>query len=258
MPQIAIVGSRKMTRVGEQNALNWGRFLANSGFTVTSGLARGIDGAAHQGALQASGGATIAVMATGIDKIYPKQHQFLADQIVDSGGCLVTEFEPGTEPFPQHFPQRNRIISGLSLGVLVIEAAMKSGSLITARTALEQNREVFAIPGSIHNPQSKGCHSLIKQGATLVEEAADIVGELGSALGSLKESLKSKNPEAKSVLDFDQDQRELLELIGFDSIDLDTLIRLSQWPAVRLSQVLVSLELCSAIDNDNGFYQRLI
>lgn len=258
MPQIAIVGSRKMTRVGQQNALGWSRFLANSGFTVTSGLARGVDGTAHQGALQASNGGTIAVMATGIDKIYPQQHQFLAEQIVDSGGCLVTEFEPGTEPFPQHFPQRNRIISGLSLGVLVIEAAVKSGSLITARTALEQNREVFAISGSIHNPQSKGCHSLIKQGATLVEEAADIVVELASGLDRLKESLTPENPESKPVSGFDADQQELLELIGFDPVDLDSLSRLSQWPAARLAQALVSLELCSAIDNDNGFYQRLI
>ena len=254
MPQIAIVGSRKMTRVGQQNALGWSRFLANSGFTVTSGLARGVDGTAHQGALQASNGGTIAVMATGIDKIYPQQHQFLAEQIVDSGGCLVTEFEPGTEPFPQ----RNRIISGLSLGVLVIEAAVKSGSLITARTALEQNREVFAIPGSIHNTQSKGCHSLIKQGATLVEEAADIVVELASGLDRLKESLTPENPESKPVSGFDADQQELLELIGFDPVDLDSLSRLSQWPAARLAQALVSLELCSAIDNDNGFYQRLI
>ena len=258
MPQIAIVGSRKMTRVGQQNALDWSRFLANSGFTVTSGLAKGVDGTAHQGALQASNGGTIAVMATGIDKIYPQQHRFLAEQIVDSGGCLVTEFEPGTEPFPQHFPQRNRIISGLSLGVLVIEAAVKSGSLITARAALEQNREVFAIPGSIHNPQSRGCHSLIKQGATLVEEAADIVVELASGLDRLKESLTPENPESKPVSGLDADQQELLELIGFDPVDLDSLSRLSQWPAERLSQALVSLELCSAIDNDNGFYQRLI
>ena len=257
MPQIAIVGSRKMTRVGQQNALGWSRFLANSGFTVTSGLARGVDGTAHQGALQASKGGTIAVMATGIDKIYPQQHQFLAEQIVDSGGCLVTEFEPGTEPFPQHFPQRNRIISGLSLGVLVIEAAVKSRSLITARTALEQNREVFAIPGSIHNPQSKGCHSLIKQGATLVEEAADIVVELASGLDFLQESLTPENSESKLDIGFDTDQQELLDLIGFDPVDLDTLSRLSRWPATRLSQALISLELCSAIANDNGLYQRL-
>ena len=250
MPQIAIVGSRRMTRVGQQNALSWSRFLANSGFTVTSGLALGVDGSAHQGALQASSGGTIAVMATGIDKIYPKQHRLLAEQIVDSGGCLVTEFEPGTEPLAQHFPQRNRIISGLSLGVLVVEAAVKSGSLITARTALEQNREFFAIPGSIHNAQSKGYHLLINQGATLVEQAANIVTELAGALAGLIENLHA--------VDFDEDQRLLLDIIGFDPVDLDTLSRASMWPAEKLSQTLVRLELCHAIDNNNGYYQRLV
>ena len=258
MPQIAIVGSRRMTRVGQQNALSWSRFLAHSGFTVTSGLALGVDGAAHQGALQASRGGTIAVMATGIDKIYPKQHRLLAEQIVDSGGCLVTEFQPGTEPFAQHFPQRNRIISGLSLGVLVVEAAVKSGSLITARTALEQNREVFAIPGSIHNAQSKGCHLLIKQGATLVEQAADIVTELAGALAGLRENLHAENIASTPTFDFDEDQRVLLDIIGFDPIDLDTLSRASSWPAEKLSQTLVRLELCHAIDNNNGYYQRLV
>ena len=257
MPQIAIVGSRRMTRVGQQNALGWSRFLANNGFTVTSGLALGIDGTAHQGALQASSGGTIAVMATGIDKIYPKQHEVLAEQIVDSGGCLVTEFAPGTEPLAQHFPQRNRIISGLSLGVLVIEAALKSGSLITARTALEQNREVFAIPGSIHNPQSKGCHALIKQGAILAEKADDIVIELKGALAGLRDHLPPANIESALAVDFDEDQRALLAIIGFDPIDLDSLSRASNWPAEKLSQALVCLELCRAIDNNNGFYQRL-
>ena len=258
MPQIAIVGSRRMTRVGQQNALSWSRFLANSGFTVTSGLALGIDGTAHQGALQAGSGGTIAVMATGIDKIYPKQHGFLAEQIVASGGCLVTEFALGTEPLAQHFPQRNRIISGLSLGVLVIEAALKSGSLITARTALEQNREVFAIPGSIHNPQSKGCHALIKQGAILAEKADDIVIELKGALAGLRERLPQVNVESAFEVDFDEDQRALLAIIGFDPIDLDSLSRASNWPAEKLSQTLVCLELCRAIDNNNGFYQRLV
>jgi DNA processing protein len=241
MPQIAIVGSRRMTRVGQQNALGWSRFLANSGFTVTSGLALGIDGTAHQGALQASSGGTIAVMATGIDKIYPKQHEFLAEQIVDAGGCLVTEFALGTEPLAQHFPQRNRIISGLSLGVLVVEAALKSGSLIT-----------------IHNSQSKGCHALIKQGAILAEKADDIVIELKGALAGLREHLPPVNIESAFAVDFDEDQRTLLAIIGFDPIDLDSLSRATSWPAEKLSQVLVCLELCRAIDNNNGFYQRLL
>ncbi|MEJ6774059.1 MAG: DNA-processing protein DprA, partial [Porticoccaceae bacterium] len=167
LPQIAIVGSRRMTRGGENNALQWSRFLANSGFTITSGLALGVDGCAHRGALEAANGKTVAVMATGIDSIYPQRHRQLAEQILDSGGTLVTEFHPNVKPLPTNFPRRNRIVSGLSLGVLVVEAAVKSGSLITARYALEQNREVFAIPGSIHNPQSRGCHLLIKEGAQL-------------------------------------------------------------------------------------------
>ena len=182
LPQIAIVGSRRMTRGGENNALQWSRFLANSGFTITSGLALGVDGCAHRGALEATNGKTVAVMATGIDSIYPQRHRQLAEQILDSGGTLVTEFHPNEKPLPTHFPRRNRIISGLSLGVLVVEAAVKSGSLITARYALEQNREVFAIPGSIHNPQSRGCHLLIKEGAQLVESGDDIIAELGGAM----------------------------------------------------------------------------
>jgi DNA processing protein len=158
LPQIAIVGSRRMTRGGESNALQWAQYLAEAGFTITSGLALGVDGAAHRGALQASQavGTTIAVMATGIDQIYPYRHRQLADQILQADGALITEFAPGSEPVAARFPQRNRIISGLSLGVLVVEAALKSGSLITARYAMEQGREVFAIPGSIHNPQSRG------------------------------------------------------------------------------------------------------
>ena len=184
LPQIAVVGSRRMTSGGERNARDWSQFLAGGGFAITSGLAHGIDAAAHKGALAAHG-KTIAVMGTGIDIIYPRQHQRLAENIIDQGGTLITAFEPGTAPLPTHFPSRNRIISGLSLGVLVVEAAPRSGSLITARLALEQNREVFAIPGSIHNPQSRGCHQIIKQGAYLVERVEDIVDQLGSALAGL-------------------------------------------------------------------------
>lgn len=257
LPQIAIVGSRQMTRSGQQNALTWSRFLADSGFTITSGLALGVDGTAHEGALQVSAGTTIAVMATGIDKVYPKRHQKLGDRIVDAGGTLVTEFPPGINPLARHFPQRNRIISGLSLGVLVVEAAIKSGSLITARTALEQNREVFAIPGSIHSPQSKGCHLLIKQGAHLVETADEVVAELGGALGGFGEAIV-KQQSKKSKLDLDKTQIELLDILSFDPVSLDTLVELSKWPIGKLAPVLVSLELSGFIANDNGFYQRLI
>ena len=257
LPQIAIVGSRQMTRSGQQNALTWSRFFADSGFTITSGLALGVDGIAHEGALQASAGSTIAVMATGIDKVYPKRHQKLGDRIVDAGGTLVTEFSPGINPLARHFPQRNRIISGLSLGVLVVEAAIKSGSLITARTALEQNREVFAIPGSIHSPQSKGCHLLIKQGAHLVETADEVIAELGGALGRYDEAIvkqQMKDPK----LGLDKIQTELLEILSFDPVPLDTLVEVSKWPIGKLAPVLVSLELSGCIANDNGFYQRLI
>ena len=194
LPQIAVVGSRRMTAGGNNHARSWANYLAQHGFTITSGLALGIDASAHRGALQGSSlqaerGKTIGVMATGIEHIYPARNTQLAQQIIDGGGALVTEFPLGTQPRPAHFPQRNRIISGLSLGVLVVEAAVKSGSLITAKYALEQNREVFAIPGSINNPQSKGCHQLIKQGATLVESVTDIVDELHGPLGALSKQL---------------------------------------------------------------------
>jgi DNA processing protein len=256
LPQIAIVGSRQMTRGGERNAEDFARFLANSGFAITSGLAVGIDGAAHRGALQAHSGATIAVMATGINAIYPRQHNSLSGQILDSGGTLVTEFFPNTKPLPHHFPQRNRVISGLSIGVLVIEAAMKSGSLITARTALEQNREVFAIPGSIHNPQSRGCHWLIKQGASLVQEAEDIITELAGALAGLNESI-SQPLSVRVEQDFDNNEQALLDLMGFEPVELETLIERSQWSVTKLLQMLISLELRNAIANENGCYQRL-
>jgi DNA processing protein len=184
LPQIVVVGSRRMTRGGADNARAWSQYLAAGGFAITSGLALGVDGAAHRGALQAKG-KTIAVMATGIDSIYPRSHLQLAEQIIDQGGTLITEFKPTTKPLATHFTSRNRIISGLSLGVLVVEAALRSGSLITARYALEQDREVFAIPGSIHNPQSRGCHHLIKQGAYLVERAEEIVEQLAGGLSAL-------------------------------------------------------------------------
>lgn len=267
LPQIAVVGSRRVTRGGETNALEWSEFLARHGFVFTSGLARGVDGLAHEGALKAQG-KTIAVMGTGIDVVYPRAHNRLAEQIVSQGGTLVTEFEPGAEPRPSHFPRRNRIISGLSLGVLVVEAAIRSGSLMTARLALEQNRDVFAIPGSIHNPQSRGCHHLIKQGAHLVECAGDIVGELHSALGSLQpiEGLQplerldghaTANTALPPNVSIDSDERRLLEAIGFDPVDMDALARDGQFSSVDLFRLLVSLELKGLVENQHGAYQRL-
>tara|TARA_B100000795_G_scaffold255821_1_gene227789 strand:+ start:861 stop:1994 length:1134 start_codon:yes stop_codon:yes gene_type:complete len=259
LPQIAIVGSRRMTRVGGTNARDWAKFLAGSGFVVTSGLALGVDGAAHQGALQAVNGKTIGVMATGIESVYPPKHHNLACQIVASGGTLVTEFHFGGKPLARHFPQRNRIISGLSLGVLVVEAAVKSGSLITARCAMEQNREVFAIPGSIHSPQSKGSHLLIKQGAHLVETAADIVAELGGALAGMKNSISAAQDQSSVMAKILTDEeQQVLEILGYEPIDLDGLMRFSPWSVAKLSQILVALELKNTVANDNGFYQRLV
>ncbi len=175
-PQLAVVGSRRPTRQGIADATAFAGTLASAGFAVTSGLARGIDAAAHQAAL-AAGGKTVAVMGTGLDCIYPAVNRALAEAIRHNG-ALVTEFPLGTPARALHFPSRNRIISGLSLVVLVVEAALKSGSLLTARLALEQNREVFAIPGSIHHPVSRGCNTLIRNGATRVQDARDILDEL--------------------------------------------------------------------------------
>ena len=177
LPQLAIVGSRNPTPAGEHNAQEFAAELTRAGMVITSGLALGIDAAAHRGALQVNG-KTIAVLGTGVDRIYPESHRALALQIVAQGGAVISEFPIGTPPWAGNFPRRNRIISGMCKGVLVVEAALKSGSLITARHALDQGREVYAIPGSIHNTQSKGCHLLLRQGAKLVENIADILEEL--------------------------------------------------------------------------------
>src|SRR5262249_3502098 len=180
-PQLAMVGSRSPTPVGRATAREFAAWFAGAGLTVTSGLAVGIDAASHEGAL-AGGGVTIAVFATGLDRVYPAEHAALAQRI-RAAGALVSEFPPRTPPLRRHFPRRNRIIAGLALGTLVVEAARYSGSLITARLALENGREVFAIPGSIHSPLSRGCHQLIKTGAKLVEEAADVLSELRFPVG---------------------------------------------------------------------------
>lgn len=257
LPQIAIVGSRRMTRGGETNAFEWSKFLARGGFVITSGLAQGVDGIAHSGALAAKG-KTIAVMGTGIDTIYPREHRRLAENIIDQGGTLVTEFDPGTPPLPTHFPKRNRIISGLSLGVLVVEAAPRSGSLITARCALEQDREVFAIPGSIHNPQSRGCHQIIKQGAHLVERAEDIIHELKALLAGFtvlpEQPLPAPSVSGENLL---SDELKLLSVLGFEPVDMDSLAADGFFSTAELSRLLVSLELKGLIENRSGFYQRL-
>ena len=262
LPQIAVVGSRRMTRGGADNARAWSQYLAAGGFVITSGLAHGVDGAAHHGALDVQG-KTIAVMATGIDAIYPRAHLKLAEQIIDQGGTLITEFEPTTKPLATNFPSRNRIISGLSLGVLVVEAALRSGSLITARYALEQDREVFAIPGSIHNPQSRGCHHLIKQGAHLVEQAAEIVEQLKGALSGLALDALPSDLQTPSLAvtvpqpQLEADELRLLSRLGFEPADMDSLVTDGSFSIAELSRLLVALEIKGLIESQNGLYQRL-
>jgi len=238
--QLAIVGSRSPTPSGRNTAYDFARYLAAGGLTVTSGLATGIDGAAHKGAL-AAGGTTLAVVATGLDRVYPAQHRELAHQIV-AQGAIVSEFPLGTSPRPELFPRRNRIISGLSLGTLIVEAALKSGSLITARMAMEQAREVFAIPGSIHNPLSRGCHQLIREGAKLVETADDILEELGALAGVNAPEAEMKETESPSH-EKDGDYRILFEHLGFDPIPIDKLIENSGLTADAVSSMLLLLEL---------------
>lgn len=254
-PQLAIVGSRNPTASGRQTAGGFARFLAASGIVITSGMAIGIDAAAHQGALEA-GGKTIAVTGTGLDRVYPARHRDLAHHITEQG-ALVSEFPPETKPLPGNFPRRNRIISGLSLGTLVVEAAVQSGSLITARQAAEQGREVFAIPGSIHNPLARGCHSLIRQGAKLVETAADIIEELGALLGTLEAAPAPTEHPTETSRKWDADYHQLLDALGFDPIPIDLLIQRSGLTAEAVSSMLLVLELEEyVLSAPGGLYSR--
>ena len=258
LPQLAIVGSRRMTRGAEIIAHSWAKNLAASGFTITSGMAIGIDSSAHRGALEANKGISIGVIATGIDRIYPSRNASLAEQIIEKGGALVTEFAPGIPPLPAHFPQRNRIISGLSLGVLVVEAALKSGSLITAKYALEQNREVFAIPGSINSSQSKGCHQLIKQGACLVETTAELVEEIAGPLATYGEKyqhLMHKPAETLPTEKLSHEESLLLDMLGYEPMLIDELD--TTWPMDKLLQLLIALELKGVIISEQGYFSRL-
>ena len=258
LPQIAMVGSRRMTRGAETIAKSWAKSLAASGFTITSGMAIGIDSCAHRGALEAPQGISVGVVATGIDRIYPSRNASLAEQIIEKGGALVTEFAPGTPPLPANFPQRNRIISGLSLGVLVVEAALKSGSLITAKYALEQNREVFAIPGSINSTQSKGCHQLIKQGACLVETTAELVEEIVGPLSSYGEKYKSliSAPLEKPTVDkLNDEESQLLDMLDYEPLQIDELD--TPWPMDKLLQLLIALELKGIIVSEQWYYTRI-
>jgi len=253
--QLAIVGSRNPTASGERTAMEFARHLAAIGLTITSGLAIGVDAAAHRGAL-AGDGHTIAVTGTGLDRVYPARHRDLAGEII-MHGALVSEFPPGTPPRPENFPRRNRLISALSLGTLVVEAAPQSGSLITARFAAEQGREVFAIPGSIHNPLARGCHVLLRQGAKLVETVQDILEELG-ALAAWEESHTAPpaapTPPAEDSTEF----VSLLDHIGFEPTSVDALVERSGLTADQVSSMLVVLELHGQVASaPGGLYTRI-
>lgn len=251
MPQLAIVGSRNASRSGCDTTQQFARFLASHGITITSGLAMGVDGAAHQGALQGEG-STIAVLGTGLDRVYPARHRDLAHQIAEHG-LLVSEFPPGTPPTPGNFPRRNRIIAGLSLGTLVVEAALKSGSLITARLSTELGREVFAIPGSIHNPLARGCHALIRDGAKLVESGEHIVEELGAQLGELARRSAPDEVDSESTKEaIDPDHQTLLDAMGNEPISTDELVINSGFRAEEVASMLLLLELQGHVLSESG------
>ncbi|WP_405225594.1 DNA-processing protein DprA [Lentisalinibacter sediminis] len=256
MPQLAVVGSRNPTRGGERTAFEFAAHLAASGLTITSGLATGIDASAHEGALSA-GGSTIAVLGTGIDRVYPAANRHLAHRIAERG-ALVSEFPLGSPPEAWHFPRRNRIISGMSLGTLVVEAAQRSGSLITARLAAEQGREVFAIPGSIHNALARGCHRLIRDGARLVESADDIFAELAPLAGALGTRLGEPPSDTDSAAagaagaGRDGDYDKLLEALAWEPADMDTLIERSGLTIDQLSSMLLILELEGEVESLPG------
>jgi len=256
-PQLAIVGTRNPSSAGRENAQQFAHYLATAGLTITSGLAVGIDAAAHQGALTSTG-KTIAVCGTGLDLVYPAKHRQLAAQMSQQG-ALVSEFPLGTQPNRFNFPQRNRIISGLSVGTLVVEAALRSGSLITAHAAIEQGREVFAIPGSIHNPLAKGCHQLIRQGAKLVETTDDILEDLGSlikiSMTDIKQQLEKES--RTPILEIDPEYQQLLDLIGYETVSVDTLVVRSGLSIEVVASLLLMLELQSLISSQPGGYIRI-
>jgi DNA processing protein len=260
LPQLAIVGSRSATAAGTTTAKEFASHLARAGLIITSGLAEGIDTAAHRGALHAKG-VTIAVLGAGPDVIYPAKNQALADAICEHG-ALVSEFPPGMPVRKEHFPRRNRIISGLSLGALVVEAGMRSGSLITARLSTTYGREVFAVPGSIHSPVSKGCHRLIKQGAKLVENSSDIIEEIAAIAGAMKNAMSTATetsaPAPNARNHADPDYAKLLCSMSHDPVDMQMLIDNTGLTAGELSSMLLILELEGRVATlPGGRFQQL-
>jgi DNA processing protein len=252
-PALALVGSRNATAQGISNAEQFSRNFSAAGLTIVSGLAQGIDAAAHRGGL-AGEGSTIAVLGTGVDIAYPRSNAALAADIAERG-LLLSEFPLGTKAFAYNFPRRNRLISGLAQGCLVVEAALASGSLITARAGAEQGREVFAVPGSIHSPLSKGCHALIKSGAKLVESAEDVLSELAAFR---RTGFASTRTPADAPGSADGPEDPLLAHMGFDPVDVDSLCARAGLPAERVSAELLRLELAGRVTVlPGGLYQRL-
>jgi len=268
-PAIAIVGSRAPSAGGRDNAALFAAALAQAGLTIASGLASGIDAAAHRAVLD-SNGRTYALIGNGPDITYPAHHQHLQAQVAEKG-AVVSEYPPGTKPRPGFFPARNRLIAALTLGTLVIEAAERSGALITARLAAEAGREVFAVPGSIHNPMARGCHRLIRDGATLVTQAEDVLEGISALSGNLARSLhaptsdstvpsednnKHANIQADTLISSDADTQRLWQALSFDPIDMDTLVERSRLDAARLSSLLLMLELEGHVSTTHGRYAR--
>ena len=257
LPALALVGSRNPTDGGRRNAHDFAFHLAAGGFCIVSGMAQGIDSAAHRGALKA-GAVTVAVLGHGVDRIYPAGNRELAREIVAANGALVSEFALGAPPSKHHFPLRNRIISGMSLGTVVIEAAQRSGSLITARLAGEQGREVFALPGSIHNPLARGCHRLIRQGAKLVETTDDIVAEVGPLAGRLLTASGERDDTSKAAPEDEDDGSELDEYLSHDPVTIDELIARSGLTIDQVSSILLILELKGKVERLAGGRYALI
>lgn len=249
LPQVAVVGARRASRAGLDNAFAFSADLAAGGFAITSGLALGVDASAHRGALK-SAGATVAVLGSALDRLYPVRNVALANEIVERGGALVSELPLGSAAEAANFPKRNRIISGLSLGVLVVEAAIRSGSLITARQALEQNREVFAIPGSIHNPLARGCHLLIREGAALVETGADIAAQLGGLLGEV-----ASRPAQREESQLGERQKSIVAALGGDLCSIEQIAAATGEEAGALMAELMQLELAGLVEQLPGGYQ---
>jgi DNA processing protein len=261
-PQLAMVGTRKPSPSARKTAFEFARQLAQSGIWISSGLAQGIDADCHRGALAAGGGRTIAVLGTGIDVCYPAAHQPLYDQIVAEGGLVLTEFLPKTEPLAHHFPRRNRIVSGMSVGVLVVEAALKSGSLITARLAAEQGRDVLVIPGHIANEQVAGCHQLIREGARLVSSVEDIMEDLNLSRNPLLSaefsttSTIEADQQVSSAVPIEAHLQPLMAHLDWTGQSVDALVESSGIDVATLSGLLMELELSGLVTQVNGLYQR--